>query len=72
MFIFKKEHQPGVYVPLSALFQVKNDLSFFIDDVRVKVPSFQKVTQILQYKIFHRGVIRLNFVCLKIFLTAVI
>ena len=72
MLIFKKEQKPGVYVPLRALFLVKNDLYFFTDDVRVKAPSFQKVTQILQYKIFHRGVIRLNFVCLKIFLTAVI
>ena len=26
MFILKKEHQPGVYVPLRALFLVVNDL----------------------------------------------
>ena len=35
--------------------------TFCTDDVRVKVPSFQKVTQILQYNIFHRDTIRLNF-----------
>ena len=34
--------------------------TFCIDDVRVKVPSFQKVTQFLQYKIFHSDFIRLN------------
>ena len=31
------------------------------DDASVKVPSFQKVTFFLQYEIFHRGAIRLNF-----------
>ena len=35
--------------------------TFSTDDVRVKVPSFQKVTQFLQYKKFHRDIIRLNF-----------
>ena len=31
------------------------------DEVRVKVPSFQKVTFFLQYKIFHRDFIHLQF-----------
>ena len=39
----------------------KNDLYFFTDGVRVKVPSFQKFRQFLQYKMFHRDIIRLNF-----------
>ena len=37
--------------------------TFCTDDVRVKVPSFQKVAQFLQYKTFLRDIIRLN-VCL--------
>ena len=49
-----------------------NSMVDYTDDVGVKVPSFHKVTQFLQYKIFHRNTIRLNFVCLKIVLTAVI
>ena len=48
---------------LCELFHSKMTCTFCIDDVRVKVPSFQKVTQFLQYKIFHRDIIRLN-VCL--------
>ena len=46
---------------LCKLFHSKMTSTFCIDDVRVKVPSFQKVTQFLQYKIFHRDIIRLNF-----------
>ena len=42
------------------------------DDAGVKVPLFQKVTFFLQYEIFHRDAIRLYFVCLKMYLTAVI
>ena len=42
------------------------------DEVRVKVPSFQKVTLFLQYKIFNRDGIRLHFVCLKMLMTSVI
>ena len=42
------------------------------DDARVKVPPFQKVTFLLQYEKFHRDAIHLYFVCMKIFLTAVI
>ena len=41
------------------------------DDARVKVHSFQKVTFLLQYEIFHRDAIHLFFVCMKMFLTAV-
>ena len=48
---------------LCKLFHLKMTCTFCIDNVRVKVPSFQKVTQFLQYKIFHRDIIRLN-VCL--------
>ena len=42
------------------------------DDARVKVPSFQKVTFLLQYEIIHRDANHLFFVCMKMFLTAVI
>ena len=42
------------------------------DDARVKEPSFQKVTFFLQYEIFRRDAIHLYFVCMKMFLTAVI
>ena len=42
------------------------------DDARVKVPSFQKVTFLLQYEIINRDAIHLVFVCIKMFLTAVI
>ena len=42
------------------------------DDARVKVPSLQKVTYFLQDEIFHRDVIDLYFVCLKMLLAAVI
>ena len=31
------------------------------DEVREKVPSFQKVTPFLRYKMFHRDVINLRF-----------
>ena len=40
---------------------VKMTCTFSTDDVRVKVPSYQKFTQFLQYKIFHKDIIRLNF-----------
>ena len=46
---------------LCKLFHLKMTCTFCTDDVRVKVPSFKKVTQFLQYKIFHRDIIRLNF-----------
>ena len=42
------------------------------DDARVKVPSFKKSHFLLQYEIFHRDAIHLFFVCMKMFLTAVI
>ena len=42
------------------------------DDAKVKVPSFQKVIFLLQYEKFHRDAIFLFFVCMKMFLTAVI
>ena len=42
------------------------------DDVRVKVPSFQRVTFFLQYAIFHSDVNHLFFACMKMCLTAVI
>ena len=46
---------------LYKLFHSKMTCTFCKDDVRVMVPSFQKVTQFLQYKILHRDIIRLNF-----------
>ena len=46
---------------LCKLFHLKMTCTFCTDDVRVKVPSFQKVTQFLQYKICHRDIIHLNF-----------
>ena len=42
------------------------------DDARVKVPSFQKVTFLLQYEIFHIDAIHLFFVRMKMFLNVVI
>ena len=42
------------------------------DDARVKVPSFQKVTFLATYEIFNRDAIHSFFVCMKMFLTAVI
>ena len=39
-----------------------------IDEVRVKVPSFQKVTLFLRYKIFNRDFINLRF-CLFVDVT---
>ena len=42
------------------------------DDARVNVPSFQKVSFLLQYEIFHRDAIHLFFVCMKMFLTAMV
>ena len=42
------------------------------DDARAKVPSFQKLHFLLQYEIFHRDAIHLFFVCMQMFLTAVI
>ena len=41
------------------LFDVKTCTSY-TDEVGLKVPSFQKFTLFLQYKIFHRDVIRLH------------
>ena len=64
--------QTKVLPRLCKLFHLKITCTFCTDKVRVKVPSFQNVTQFLQYRIFHRDSIRLFFVCLKIFLTAVI
>ena len=46
--------------------------TFCTDDVRVKVPSFQKVTQFFQYKYSAETLSVYVFVYLKIFLTAVI
>ena len=46
---------------LYRLFHLKITRTFCTDDVKVKIPLFQKVTQILQYKIFHRDIIHLNF-----------
>ena len=46
---------------LCKLFHLKMTCTFCTDDVRVKVPSFQKVTQFLQHKIYHRDIIHLNF-----------
>ena len=43
------------------LFHLKLTCTFCTDDVRVKVSSFQKVAQFLQYKTFLRDIIRLNF-----------
>ena len=43
------------------LFHLKMTCTFCTDDVKVKVPLFQKVTKFLQYKIFHRDIIHLNF-----------
>ena len=43
------------------LFHLKMTCTFCTDDVRVKVSSFQKVTQFLQYKTFQRDIIRLIF-----------
>ena len=57
---------------LCKLFHLKMTCTFCTDDVIVKVSTFQKVTQFLQYKIFNRDIIRSIFVCLKIFMTAVI
>ena len=38
MFILKKGHQPGVYVPLRALFLVRVDFLSVTLDHRVKFP----------------------------------
>ena len=51
--------QTKVLPRLYKLFHLK--MTFCTDDVRVKVASFQKVTQFLQYKTFQRDIIRLNF-----------
>ena len=48
---------------LCKLFHLKMTCTFCTDDVGVKIPSFQKVTQFLPYKIFHRDIIHQN-VCL--------
>ena len=54
------------------LFHLKIPGTACTDGARVKVPSFQKVTFLLQYEIFHRDAIHLFFGCMKMFLTAVI
>ena len=43
------------------LFHLKMTCISCTDGVRVKVPSFQKVTLFLRYEIFHRYVINLRF-----------
>ena len=53
--------QAKAFPRLCKLFHLKMTCTFCTDDVRVKVPSFQKVTQFLQYKTFQRDIIRLNF-----------
>ena len=53
--------QSKVLPRLCKLFHLKMTCTFCTGGVRVKVPSFQTVTQFLQYKIFHRGIINLNF-----------
>ena len=45
------------------LFNLKMTCTFCTDDVRVKVPSFQKVAQFVQYKTF-QGDIICSFFCL--------
>ena len=42
------------------------------EEVRVKVPSFQKFTLFQQYQTFRRNIIHLHFACLKMSLTAMI
>ena len=42
-------------------FDLKITSTSCTDDAIVKVPSFQKVTFFLQYEIFHRDAIHLNF-----------
>ena len=42
-------------------FHLKMTFTSCTDENRVKVPSFQKVTLFLQYKIFNRDGIRLHF-----------
>ena len=39
----------------------KNSCTSCTDEIRVKVPSFQKVTLFLRYEIFNRDVINLRF-----------
>ena len=46
---------------LCKLFHLKMACTFCTDDVRVKVPLFQKVTRYFQYKIFHRDIFHLIF-----------
>ena len=53
-------------------FYLKMTFTSCTDDAKVKAPSFQKVTFFLQYEIFHRDAIICVFVCMKMFLTAVI
>ena len=43
------------------LFHLKMACTSCTDEVRIKVPSFQKVTLFFRYKIFHRDVINLQF-----------
>ena len=53
--------QSKALVRLCKLFHLKMTCTFCTDDVRVKVPSFQKVSQFVLYEIFRRDIIRLNF-----------
>ena len=46
---------------LCKLFNLKMTCTFCTDVLRVKVPSFQKVTHFLRYKIFQRDIIRFIF-----------
>ena len=63
---------PKALPKLCRSFHLKMTGTACTDDARVKVPSFQNVTFLLQYEIFHRDAIHLFFVCMKMFLTAVI
>ena len=49
------------FAEICKLFHLKMTCTFCTDDVILKVPTFQKVTQFLQYKIFHRDIIRSKF-----------
>ena len=63
---------PKALPKLCRSFHLKITGTACTDEARVKVPVFQKVTFLLQYEIFHRDAIHLFFVCMKMFLTAVI
>ena len=46
---------------LCQLFYLEMTCASCTDEGRVKVPSFQRVTHFLRYKIFHKDVINLLF-----------